>query len=91
MLNKVVDLKVSGPSAFDVVFSDGARGHFDATDMLAAASGPVVDPLKEPAYFARVFLEFGAPTWPNGFDMCPDWLRMEIEKRGRLSKPVAAE
>jgi hypothetical protein len=23
---------------------------------------------------ARVFLEDGAPTWPDSFDMCPDWL-----------------
>ena len=31
----------------------------------------MVQPLKDPAYFARVFLDLGAPTWPNGFDMAP--------------------
>ena len=46
-------------------------------------------PLKEPAYFARVFLEFGAPTWPNGYDMCPDWLRQEMESAGELKAASA--
>jgi hypothetical protein len=40
-------------------------------------------PLCDPAYFARVFLEDCAPTWPNGFDMCPDWLRRETESAER--------
>ena len=50
----------------------------------------MVAPLRDPAYFARVFLEFGAPTWPNGFDLCPDWLHMEMEAAGEL-KASAAE
>ena len=40
--------------------------------------------------FFRVFLEFGAPTWPNGFDIAPEWLRREMEAAGEL-KRVAAE
>jgi hypothetical protein len=39
----------------------------------------MVEPLRDPGYFARVFLEYGATTWPSGFAMCPDWLRREIE------------
>jgi hypothetical protein len=27
-----------------------------------------VEPLRDPAYFARVFLDDGILTWPNGFD-----------------------
>jgi hypothetical protein len=32
----------------------------------------------------------GAPTWPNGFDAAPDWLRREIEEAGTLTREVAA-
>ena len=46
--------------------------------------------LKEPAYFARAFVEMGAPTWPNGFDLDPINLYMEMRKAGELMK-VAAE
>jgi hypothetical protein len=41
-------------------------------------------------YFDRVFRKFGAPTWPNGFDIAPEWLRREMFAAGELS-PVAAE
>jgi hypothetical protein len=50
----------------------------------------MVEPLRDRAYFARVFLEDGAPTWPNGFDAAPGWLRREIEARGALARDVAA-
>ncbi len=49
------------------------------------------EPLRDPAYFARVFLEFGAPTWPNGYGMAPEWVRRELEAAGELKKIVAAE
>ena len=48
------------------------------------------EPLRAPDYFARVFLEFGALTWPNGFDIAPEWLRREMEAAGELTQ-VAAE
>ena len=37
-----------------------------------AKSGPMLEPLRDIAYFQRVFLEMGVPTWPNGFDLCAD-------------------
>jgi hypothetical protein len=52
--------------------------------------GPMLEPLRDQAYFARVFLEFGAPTWPNGFNIAPEWLRREMEAAGELA-PIAAE
>jgi hypothetical protein len=51
--------------------------------------GPMLEPLRDPAYFQRVFLEFGAPTWPNGFDVAPEWLRCEMERAGELSREAA--
>jgi hypothetical protein len=53
-------------------------------------TGSALEPLRDAQYFARVFLEFGAPTWPNGFDLAPEWLRREMEAAGEL-RPVAAE
>jgi len=49
----------------------------------------MIEPLKDPAFFARVFLEFGAPTWPNGFDISPEWLRREMQTAGELSGSAA--
>jgi len=52
--------------------------------------GSMLEPLRDEAHFARVFLEFGAPTWPNGFDIAPEWLRLEMAAAGELTR-VAAE
>ena len=72
-------------------FSDGLEGIYDCSDLLAK-SGEMVQPLKDPPFFARVFLEEGAPTWPNGFDLDPIALYMSLRDAGAL-KPaeVAAE
>ncbi len=45
----------------------------------------MLEPLREEANFGRVFLEFGAPTWPNGFDIAPEWLRREMHAAGELA------
>ena len=50
----------------------------------------MLEPLRDEAYSNRVFLEFGAPTWPNGFDIAPEWLHREMETAGELTQ-VAAE
>jgi hypothetical protein len=72
-----------------VRFSDGSEGVRDFSDIIAAG-GPMVEPLKAPDYFARVFVEMGVPTWPNGFDLDPVNLYMQLRAAGALTR-VAAE
>ena len=52
-------------------FTDGSEGVHDFA-ALVSEPDPMLEPLRDEAYFARVFLEFGAPTWPNGFDIAPE-------------------
>ena len=89
MLTKVTHLERLGGFRLGVRFNDGSQGVHDFSAMVAEP-GPMLEPLREEAYFARVFLEFGAPTWPNGFDIAPEWLRREMAAAGELSR-VAAE
>jgi Protein of unknown function (DUF2442) len=89
MMIEVTKIKYLGGHRLHATFSDGTTGEHDFS-ALVAESGPMGEPLRDPAYFARVFLEYGAPTWPNGFDMCPDWLRREIEAAGRLASGTVA-
>ena len=49
----------------------------------------MIEPLRDPVFFARAFLEFGAPTWPNGFDMSLERLRREMLEAGELSASAA--
>jgi hypothetical protein len=89
MLTKVTRLERLGGFRLRVRFSDGSEGVHDFSNMINEP-GPMLEPLRDEAYFSRVFLEFGAPTWPNGFDIAPEWLRREMQTAGELAG-VAAE
>lgn len=71
-------------------FSDGSEGVYDLSG-IAAGEGEMVVPLKSLEYFARVFLELGAPTWPNGFDLDPINLYMELRDAGALKHVAPAK
>jgi hypothetical protein len=88
-LVKVVEAKALGERRLWLRFSDGREGVRDFTDILAEG-GPMVEPLRDPTFFARVFVEYGVPAWPNGFDVDAIALHREMEAAGLLSEPAAA-
>jgi Protein of unknown function (DUF2442) len=83
----VISVKTMGGYRL-VVFSDGSVGvhGFSAT---AARDGEMVRPLKDPAFFARVFVELGALTWPNGYDLDPIALHDRMAAAGELHREAA--
>src|ERR1700730_12007612 len=85
---KVTKLKPLGGYRLHATFSDATAGEHDFS-ALVAETGPMVEPLRDPAYFSRVFLEDGARTWPNGYDIAPCWVQMELEAAGELRSDAA--
>lgn len=71
----------------ELVFSDDTMGVLDLSDFVTL--GPMTEPLRDQAFFARVFIEMGIPTWPNGCDIDPINARMTLEDTGAL-RPVTA-
>jgi hypothetical protein len=88
MLTKIARIEKLGGFRLRVRFTDGTEGVHDFS-ALVSESGPMLEPLREEVYFNRVFLEFGAPTWPNGFDIAPEWLHREMEAAGELTRAAA--
>ncbi len=88
MLIKVTKLDKLGDFRLGIHFNDGSHGVHDFA-ALVSRPGEMREPLRDPTYFQRVFLEFGALTWPNGYDMAPEWLRREMEAAGELSREAA--
>ncbi len=86
---KVVEAKAVGDIELWLRFSDGQEGVRDCFDIVTEG-GPMVEPLRDPAMFSMVILSFGAPTWPNGFDLDPINLLMEMRDGGLLRKIAAA-
>ena len=85
----VVSVKSMGGFRLRVAFSDGSAGIHDFSSTVAR-DGEMVRPLKDPSFFARVFVELGALAWPNGFDLDPIALHDRMLAAGELAQ-VAAE
>lgn len=88
-LVKVVQVKPLGEYRVWLRFSDGLEGVRDFADVVNEG-GPMIEPLREPALFTRVFIEYGVPTWPNGFDVDAIALYEKMSAAGLLSRSNAA-
>ena len=84
-LAKITAVKALPEHRLALVFADGAEGVVDCS---AELWGEVFEPLKNERFFAKVFLDRGAPTWPNGADFDPGVLRNKIGTKPK--KPAAA-
>jgi hypothetical protein len=71
----VVNLRVTGDHQVTVHFKDGFVAELHLAGWLASRHGPMVEPLKSPAYFAQVTIDDGVLSWPNGYDLDPSTVR----------------
>ena len=84
----VTGVEPRGCYRLGLTFSDGTEGERDFSDLIAEG-GEMVEPLRDPAFFSRVFLDDGILTWPNGFDLDSIALHMEMKERGLLRRTAA--
>jgi len=75
-IHRVVEFHQVAAFTLDVAFSDGTTQRIDFRPVLR---GTLFSPLRDPAEFARVYLDSEAATlcWPSGADFDPgtlhDW------------------
>jgi hypothetical protein len=86
MIHKVIGVKANKDFSLVCSYENGELVDFDMSDILTS-TGAMAQPLKDEKFFAGVFLESGAPTWPNGYDLCPEAIYRE---GNHLTKPKAA-
>lgn len=72
-METVIAVRVVGPFTLEVTFDDGEQRLVNVEPVL---HGPVFEPLRDPAFFARVTVdhELGTVVWPNGADLAPEFL-----------------
>jgi hypothetical protein len=73
MILRIVEAEVCGDQLLRLAFNNGVCKIVDVGRLL---NGPVFEPLRDPAYFARAELDpvCGTVTWPNGADFAPEAL-----------------
>ena len=66
-----------GAHRLRIAFEDGISGEIHASDCTWRG---VLEPLRDPTYFARVELDpqLGTLSWPNGADVAPETLHMWV-------------
>jgi hypothetical protein len=70
-LPSVVRAEHRGGYKIRVRFNDGSEKTIDFSRWF---NGPVFEPLRDPDYFRRFFLDGGTVAWPNGVDIAPETL-----------------
>ena len=73
---RVINVEVRPPYGLSLTFDDGLRRDVDLAGELW---GPVFEPLRDPAFFAQVFVDHGTVAWPNGVDLDPLVLHGDFE------------
>jgi Protein of unknown function (DUF2442) len=86
----VVGARRLGGHTLEIEFSDGTVAVRDFSFLLGR-TGPMVEPLRDPADFARVFIDDGALSWPNGYDWDPIALHSEMEAAGLLHRVATTQ
>lgn len=74
MLPSVIRAEYRGGYRIRLTFNDNQQKTVDFAGWLV---GPVFEPLKDPDYFSRFFLDGGTVAWPNGADIAPETLYAE--------------
>jgi uncharacterized protein DUF2442 len=86
MIIHVTAVNVVGPYSLELAFDNGLQKRVNLQRELY---GPIFEPLKDPAFFAKAYLDPDSRTvtWPNGADFAPDFLS-ELEPEEKLSVPA---
>jgi Protein of unknown function (DUF2442) len=76
----VVEVKAESGHRLFVRFTDGTSGkvQLDLSEL-----SRVLAPLRDPAFFERVFVDHIAVAWPGDIDLAPDAMYEQVVRQGR--------
>jgi hypothetical protein len=79
---RLKDVEALSGYRLKVCFQDGLEGIVDMSLLVRSENAGVFAALRDETVFLRVFLEYGAVTWPGEIDLAPDAMYQEIKKNG---------
>ena len=79
---RLTEVKALPGYRLKVRFQDGLEGFMDMSTLVRSENAGVFAALRDETVFRRVFLEYGAVTWPGEIDLAPDAMYEEIKKNG---------
>ena len=81
----IVEVRAEKNHSLWLRFADGVTGsvRLDPTEFTG-----VLEPLRDAAFFEKVYVEHGAVAWPGEIDLAPDALYQQLQKVGAGSGQV---
>lgn len=65
-----------------VEFVDGLKGFVQMHHLINSVNAGIFSALKDVNVFNKVYIEYGAATWPGGIDLSPDTMYEQIKQTG---------
>jgi len=81
----IVEVRAEKNHGLWLRFADGITG---IVQLNPSEFTGVLEPLRDPEFFGKVYLEHGAVSWPGEIDLAPDALYRELQKVGAGPRPV---
>ena len=75
---KIISAKYRGTYLIDLEFSDGTRGTYDFSS-LVAKEAPMVTPIRDYDRFRGFYLELGALCWKHGLELSARSLQEKLK------------
>jgi len=66
-----------------ILFLDGTKGEVDASKLIMSKEAGVFAALRDSSLFNKVYVEYGAVTWPGQIDLAPDAMYQNIKRQGK--------
>ena len=85
MIRKMIDIKANDDFVLICEMENGEVYKYDMSYLKTYEGGPMIQPLKDINFFKKVFLDYGHPTWPNGYDIDAAYIAKEGEQ---VTSPV---
>jgi len=79
---RLVKVEILSDYRLSVKFIDGTRGEIDLSRLILSDQAGVFSLLRDPAIFAKAYIEYGAVTWPGEIDLAPDSMYDQIKQQG---------
>ena len=77
-----MEVEILSEYRISVKFIDKTRGEVDLSRLVVSDQAGVFSTLRDPAIFAKAFIEYGAVTWPGEIDLAPDSMYDQIKQQG---------
>jgi Protein of unknown function (DUF2442) len=79
-MREIVQVMAREDHQLEITFDDGRKAVVDVKPLMVR---DIFRPLSDDSFFRLVEIDhkFGGVSWPNGADICIDWLEAEIARQ----------